>query len=354
MSDSGTEHNTPRNIQLLHQPSELRFVNDNSEPYDDTYSFISLEDLGSNISGNTMDKILLLRLLYYLKAPRGSENITLTTKYKGQGGNQNNHTGKYERMIFCMDPFNTNNNICAFLIGQGENADLFERNAASRDSKEYCCGKYFKRIYYVPFFIFTFFNSIEIAISFISFLFLSAPGSLFVIENPSMITKWMNNIPLITIPGSIIPVKSTLPLPPIHFVENKQDQAGFYEKGVIVTLDNLYIKSINCCGHLCGGLDMYKDGKQAPSCPCFSIEKHLGNVSGIFDMTLKFQASQEPRYIKHFTSKPFTNFFLRDEKMPMNVTGHSFQRREQRDMQKVVCSILQLVNRIMAKRSFSI
>ena len=61
-------------------------------------------------------------------------------------------------------------------------------------------------------------------------------------------------------------------------------------------------------------------------------------------MTLRFHASQEPRYIKHFTSKPFTNFFLRDEKMPMNVTGHSFQRREQREMQKVVCNILQFIN----------
>jgi len=154
MSDNNLENNTPAsiNVQILHQPKELRFVNDNSEPYDETYSFIGLEHLAGNISGNTMDKILLLRLLYYLKAPRGSENITLTTKYKGQGGNQNNHTGKYERMIFCMDPFNKNNNICAFLIGQGENADLFEKNAASRDSKDYCCGKYSTRIYSILFF----------------------------------------------------------------------------------------------------------------------------------------------------------------------------------------------------------
>lgn len=324
-------------IRNLRYPSELSYVaNPDDRPFDDVWKFMSLTKLCESESGNTMNKILLLRVLYMMKASRGTENVFLQSKYKGQGG-QNSIHGSFDRMLFCMDPFSRKTNICAFLIGHGQNMNLFSGNATMRDSKS-GCGKCVMS------------NDIFLLLSDINHQlishvhFFTDPGSLIVVENPPMVMHWMDTVPLLSIPGQIVPVISHSPLPMLPFDEHNDKQSGFFEKHVCIELNNLFVKGVNCCGNLCGALDMYKDGKEASSCPCYAMEKHDGNISGIFDMTMVFQGSPEKRHIKNFTSKPFTNFFFQDEKMPPSVTESSFERREQREVQNVVCRMLTFIN----------
>jgi hypothetical protein len=109
-------------IYNLRYPSELSYVaNPDDRPFDNIWKFMSLTKLCESVSGNTMNKILLLRVLYMMKASRGTENVF--------------------RMLFCMDPFSRKTNICAFLIGHGQNLNLFSGNATMRDSKS-GCGKF--------------------------------------------------------------------------------------------------------------------------------------------------------------------------------------------------------------------
>ena len=128
-------------IYNLRYPSELSYVaNPDDRPFDNMWKFMSLTKLCESVSGNTMNKILLLRVLYMMKASRGTENVFLQSKYKGQGG-QNSIHWSFDRMLFCMDPFSRKTNICAFLIGHGQNFNLFSGNATMRDSKS-GCGKF--------------------------------------------------------------------------------------------------------------------------------------------------------------------------------------------------------------------
>ena len=60
---------------------------------------------------------------------------------------------------------------------------------------------------------------------------------------------------------------------------------------------------------------MYVDGNRAPSCPCATAVKRKGNLVAMVEMMIKLDDGHELK-VKDFTSKSFTNTFLKNGSVP--------------------------------------
>ena len=60
---------------------------------------------------------------------------------------------------------------------------------------------------------------------------------------------------------------------------------------------------------------MFSDGSIAPSCPCHTAVKRKGNLVALVDMMVTLEDSTV-FHVKDFTSKSFTNMFLKNGENP--------------------------------------
>ena len=160
-----------------------------------------------------------------------------------------------------------------------------------------------------------------------------APGSLFVIENPPRITKFIadNSMPIMLLhaPVKAVTLVDGVTIPPRVPVPSSDLQHAFFLVGAKVTLWNCHAEKVKGCG----GLLCDATGGNPPKCPCMSTTDRETTL--LFRMELHISQTDEGTKFNEFTSrdvtsKRFTKSLLKNLYIPhgFNVTSLTNDRRE--------------------------
>lgn len=183
----------------------------------------------------------------------------------------------------------------------------------------------------------------------ISFFIPQAPGSLFVIENPPRIVKFIadNNMPIMILhkPVKAVRVVGNITIPPRVPVPSSDLQHAFFLVGAKLTLWNCNPEKVKGCG----GLLCDAVGGNPSKCACMSIndrectmvlrcEIHVSPT----ETGTKFSAFTS----RDFTSKRFTKSLVKNSYIPhgFNVTSLVNDRRELKKLINCIQEVLKYNN----------
>ena len=183
-------------------------------------------------------------------------------------------------------------------------------------------------------------------LSLFSFL---APGSLFVIENPPRITKFIadNNMPIMVLHHPVKAVRLTtgVTIPPKLPVPSSDLQHAFYLIGAKLIVYNVHVEKVNgCSGLLCDAV-----GGNPTKCACMSTTDR--ETSAIFRMELNVTPTGQGTKFAAFssrnvTSKKLTKHLLKNQYIPhgFNVTSLTNDRRELKKLIGCIQKVLKFNN----------
>jgi hypothetical protein len=275
-------------LPLAFSPSNLVYFSSNFTSSDDD-EFISLNELESNDDIITIDSVLIAMVMYYKMSDQNNK-ISVYTRAK----NQEYHS--YSRMItlMCLNS-SPGRNCFSILVGKQRNNSLFDSFLQGRDSG------------------------------------LFQPGAIVCIHRPQCVGNWLGGAsgaghPLLDMPGSFQLVDRSKcignnVLLEVKATDGSERLHGFYYPAATLELLNVHFINSNCGGNLCGSLGMYSsDGQCAPTCACFHAIQRTGNI--LMMVTIKVTAGGKAFIVKNFTSRPFTNLFLKNG-VPTGLTATS-------------------------------
>ena len=176
-----------------------------------------------------------------------------------------------------------------------------------------------------------------------------APGSLFVIENPPRIVKFIadNNMPIMLLhhPVKAVTLINDVTIPPRVPVPSSDLQHAFFLIGTNLTLWNCHAEKVKGCG----GLLCDATGGNPPRCPCMSTTDRETTL--IFRLELHISQTIGGTKFSEFTSrdvtsKRFTKSLLKNWYIPhgFNVTSLTNNRREVNKMIKCIQDVLEYNN----------
>ena len=158
----------------------------------------------------------------------------------------------------------------------------------------------------------------------------SASGTLIAIESPDTTDDWSNDMAVFRSPKPAIPVqidKERYYLPEVPADEHSDVMHGFVYNSTTAKLFDVYFVQTNCIGDFCDALFACS----GDNCACFTANKREANIVAIFSMTFETKASPgNPPVkiqVKNFTSKKFTKFIMKGQKMPSNIQVHNLNSR---------------------------
>lgn len=174
------------------------------------------------------------------------------------------------------------------------------------------------------------------------------PGRLFIVDNPPLITSWFgkSKIPVLSIPSSAEPVKLVSHRVPERMVdESSQMMHAFALDNCQITLVNMCVIDVNCGSAVCDAINMYSNGRKAPSCPCYVVDRRT--AAAVLLLTLKITTRSGDTFMVHeFTSKAFTNFFLKGDGIRSGINASHFE--DDRRTRTIFCqkmeSVIEYVN----------
>ena len=166
-------------------------------------------------------------------------------------------------------------------------------------------------------------------------------------ESPSSISSWMgdDHLPLLTIPGTIVPVNlDNVRLHNKCVVETSNLQHAFSFDNMNIDLGGIHILDIQCCGTLCDAIGMYTNGKLATKCSCYALSKRDADITGVFDLRLT-TSDGKVMIVRNHTSKKFTRFFMKNQKLVIGLNAASFyDRRVMNELRQKMEAMLTFIN----------
>ena len=94
---------------------------------------------------------------------------------------------------------------------------------------------------------------------------------------------------------------------------------AFYFKSVRVFVTKLLVIDVPCVSDFCDCLQMYSSGHIKERCSCFSVSRNIGTLCLLADFEVQVPGG-DPIQVKDYTSRKFTNMWLRDG-IPPGVTA---------------------------------
>lgn len=171
---------------------------------------------------------------------------------------------------------------------------------------------------------------------------------MWVIEFPPVVQSWMGDgdIPILAIPDGVVPVRLVnyrLRSIPISINEEKQQGHIGYNYSVEVT--GVSMLGVGCGNGFCDALGMYQGGKLAKFCSCFGLDKRKNQMCILMDLVLTSADGRHKFGVRHHTSKRFTKFCMKHEKIAIGVSAMQFsERRPKLEFREAVMDIVEYVN----------
>ena len=181
-------------------------------------------------------------------------------------------------------------------------------------------------------------------------IFVGPGGAFVVLDPPSNLDRMNENegVALMTLTEGVVPVRfDDVRIPQRMVRDNKNRQHGFCYHNVKIVLQNVtFVDLEHCCGRFCDGYGQYEGGKQARICACFALSKREADVVAAMDLKLVTQDGRE-MIVRYFTSRSFTNFFLKQGHIPSGVSAVQFysDRRVKVNTYNVMDRMISYVNR---------
>lgn len=288
MSVAPSESSAPQ-LELVDEflePIDLKYKSTGSTStnkrysHDKDQSFVTLSELEKDKEDtdekDMFDMVGLFQILYY--KPKWKDTVkTIYNKKKGEVD------ASYERIMFLRCVLSPpGSNVFAIMMANQRNCKLFDLHLTVRDHQGF------------------------------------SPGTYVTVESPQVIENSMGNVPLFDTPSSFrIVDTSNLEFLPVKVSDTSARMSSFHFPKVKMQLLNFAVVDVPCKGSLCDGIDLYKDGNLARSCPCIT-----GNTKGsrvITVVKLKVIPALDengdgspPFIVIDFTSHKFTRMFVKN------------------------------------------
>jgi len=244
-----------------------------------------------------LDTVGLFQILYY--KPKSRDTVkTIYNKKKGEV------EASYERIMFLRCVLSPpGSNVFAIMMSNHRNCKLFDLHLTVRDHQGFC------------------------------------PGTVVTVENPQVLENSMGNVPLFDTPSSFrIVDTSNLEFLPVKVSDTSARMSCFHFPKVKMQLLNFAVVDVPCKGSLCDGLDLYKDGNLARSCPCITGNTKGSRVIMVVKLKVIPQDGSPPFIVIDFSSHRFTRMFVKNgaKGIPSSITSTTINSSIFREYRRAV------------------
>lgn len=249
----------------------------------------SLFDMERDSNFDGKHTYMLCQILYY-KLNNNAQSTKLSVYARGKNATD---ALAYRRIMFlrCLAS-SAGLNVFVILLGKHRNPGLFNADLDGRDTGHF------------------------------------QPGSYVLLSKPAGILSWMSghSLPILDVPNSLLCVSPTsfshqekIPVP---FDPTSLRIQAFSYPMAQVRASSFHVVPTCCSGMLCGALDTQPmNGVAMSACPCFHTLKREGNLVFLLSLVVTVGPSAQDTFIvRNFSSKPFTNRFLKGG-IPSGVTA---------------------------------